>query len=157
MKKIFILLLSIFIITGCDLLKKEEVPDGFSEVKAIEYGQIDSDRRAYRNMLITTYEKYQEVINHYNVKSKLKEEDFVNNNYIVVLAENIYCDGAINYLKGIKIEDKEIKVKFRITKTCKECSIKFYLYLVEVSKKDVPEEKDVKYLYEPVNEIYCDK
>ncbi len=151
------MLISIILLTGCDILKKEEVPDGYEKVKTIEYGQIDADRIAYRNMLITNYAKYQEIINHYNVESKLKEEDFEKNNYIVLIGEDRYCDGKIDSFKGIKIEKDTINVKFRIEKTCKECSIKFYLYLIEVEKEKVPVEKDVKYYYEPIKDIYCDK
>ncbi len=87
MKKVIIILLSVFFITGCDLLKKEEVDDGYKKVDTISYGEVESDRIAYRNMLITTYEKYNEVIKHYKVKNKLKESDFKNNNYIVLVAE----------------------------------------------------------------------
>jgi hypothetical protein len=157
MKKIIILLLGIFLFTGCDLLKKEEVPDGYTKVNYLSYGQIDADKIAYRSMLITTYNKYKEVIKHYDVKNKLKEEDFKNNNYVVVIGEDKYCEGKIEELKGIKLYDDYISVKFKITQTCDECSNRYYLYLVEVSKKELSEEKEVKYEYEPINEVYCEE
>ena len=157
MKKIVIILLGLFIITGCDLLKKEEVDDGYSEVDYIDYGEVESDRIAYRNMLITTYDKYNEVIKHYKVKSKIKETDFKDNNYIVLVAEYKYCDGDIEKLKGIKLEEDILNVKFIVKKSCKECSKKFYLYLIKVKKSEINVEKDINYEYEGSNELYCDK
>lgn len=157
MKKILIIILSIFILTGCDLFKKEEVDDGYNKVNYIDYGQIESDKIAYRSMLLTNYDKYKEVIKHYKVKSKLSDKDFKDHNYIVVIGEDKYCDGKLEKLKGIKIYDDYISVKFTIFKTCDECSIRYYLYLVEVDKKEVKSEKEIRYEYEATNEVYCDK
>ncbi len=69
MKKMLLLFISIFLLTGCDILKKEEKPDDYEKVKYYDGGHIDSEKIAYRNMLITTYDKFQEVVNHYNIKS----------------------------------------------------------------------------------------
>ena len=157
MKKIIFIIICLVLLTGCDILKKEEVIDDFEEVRSLYYGQIDSDKIAYRNMLFTTYDKYVEFVKHYSIKKQLYEDEFEKNNYIVLIAEDKYCDGAIDKFKGIKLEKDKLNVKFLITKTCKECSIKYYLYLIEVPKDTINEEKDIKYIYEPTNEVYCDK
>ena len=157
MKRVLLLLLVLITITGCDLLKKEEEIDDYEKINYYEGGLIDSEKIAYRNMLITDYDKYLEIVNHYNVKFDISQENFTKYNYLVLLAEDRYCDGKINSLKGFKEEDDEYYVKFNITKSCNECSIKYYLYLAELDKNKYPEEKVVKYDYNQTNNVYCDK
>ncbi len=157
MKKMLLLFISIFLLTGCDILKKEEKPDDYEKVKYYDGGHIDSEKIAYRNMLITTYDKFQEVVNHYNIKSEIKEENFNKYNYLVLIGEDRYCNGKIESLGGIKEEDNEIYVKFNINKTCNECAIEYYLYFVELDKNKYNEEKVVQYEYNPIKNIYCDK
>ena len=157
MKKILLVLLMLVFLTGCDLLKKEEEPDDYTKVKYYEGGHIDSDRIAYRNMLITNYDKLQEILNHYNIQSEIKVEDFAKYNYLVLIGEDRYCNGKIDSLAGIKEEDDEIYVKFNINKTCNECAIEYYLYFVELDKTKYTEEKVIQYEYNPIKNIYCDK
>jgi len=156
MKKMVLIIVCLFIVIGCDLLKKDEVLDDYVSYEYLELGSIDSDSIAYRNMLLTTYSKYLEVMSHYNLDGSILEEDFDKYNYLVLIAEDKYCDGSIDKLKGMKIDDV-IDVKFNITASCRECAIKYYLYLVKVSKSELNEEKEVKYTYESTNELYCDK
>ena len=157
MKKILLTILLVICLTGCDLLTKEEDLDDYEKVKYYEGGHIDSDRIAYRNMLITDYAKLQEVLNHYNIKTEIKEENFEKYNYLILVGEDRYCNGKIDSLAGIKLEDDEIYARFNINKTCNECAIEFYLYFVELDKNKYNEEKVVQYEYNPINNVYCDK
>ena len=157
MKKVLIAIVFMFFLTGCDLLNKEEDLSDYEKVKYYEGGHIDSDKIAYRNMLLTSYEKYQEVINHYNIQTDIKEENFAKYNYLVLIGENRYCNGKLDSLAGIKLEDNELYARFIIDKTCDECAIEFYLYFVELDKTKYNEEKTVQYEYSPIKNIYCDK
>ena len=157
MKKILLTILLVICLTGCDLLTKEEDLDDYEKVKYYEGGHIDSDRIAYRNMLITDYAKLQEVLNHYNIKTEIKEENFEKYNYLILVGEDRYCNGKIDSLAGIKLEDDEIYARFNINKTCNECAIEFYLYFVELDKNKYNEEKVVQYEYNPIKNVYCDK
>ena len=157
MKKVLLTLLLLICLTGCDLLNKEDDLEDYEVVKYYEGGHIDSDKIAYRNMLITNYEKLQEVLNHYNIKTEIKEENFKKYNYLILVGEDRYCNGKIDSLAGIKLEDDEIYARFNINKTCNECAIEFYLYFVELDKNKYNEEKVVQYEYNPIKNIYCDK
>ena len=157
MKKILLTILLVICLTGCDLLTKEEDLDDYEKVKYYEGGHIDSDRIAYRNMLITDYAKLQEVLNHYNIKTEIKEENFEKYNYLILVGEDRYCNGKIDSLAGIKLEDDDIYARFNINKTCNECAIEFYLYFVELDKNKYNEEKVVQYEYNPIKNVYCDK
>lgn len=157
MKKIILAIMLMICITGCDLLKKEEIVDEFEKVKYYEGGQIDSDRIAYRNMLISSYDKLQEVENHYDFHPDITAEKFEKYNYLVLIGEDRYCNGKIESLAGIKEEDDEIHARFNINKTCDECAIKFYLYFVELDKNKYNQEKIVQYEYNPIKNVYCEK
>ena len=157
MKKVLLTLLLLICLTGCDLLKKEDNLEDYEVVKYYEGGHIDSDKIAYRNMLITNYAKLQEVLNHYQIKTEIKEENFNKYNYLVLIGEDRYCNGKIDSLAGIKLEDDEIYARFNINKTCNECAIEFYLYFVELDKNKYNEEKVVQYEYNPIKNVYCDK
>ena len=157
MKKIILTILLLLCLTGCTLLNKEKDLNEYESIKYYEGGPIDSDKIAYQNMLITSYSKYLEVINHYNIQLDIKEENFTKFNYLTLIAEDRYCNGKIDSLAGIKLEDNELYVRFNINKTCNECAIRYYLYLVELDKSKYREEKVVRYEYVPINEIYCDK
>lgn len=156
MKKILLIISFLFCLTGCELLEKEETIDDYEKVNYFEGGHIDSDIIAYRNVLITNYDKLSEVINHYGIQTKITEENFEKYNYLVIIGEDRYCNGKIESFGGIKIEDNEYFVKFNINKTCNECAIEYYLYLVELDKTKYSEEKVVQYEYNPVNNVYCD-
>ena len=157
MKKIIVLLCLLLCLTGCDLLKKEEELDDYEKVKYYEGGHVDSDKIAYRNMLITSFDKLQEVVNHYNIKTEITAEKFAKYNYLILIGEDRYCNGKIDSLAGIKEEDDEIFAKFNINKTCNECAIEYYLFFVELDKTKYSEEKVVQYEYNPIKNIYCDK
>ncbi len=157
MKKILLIISFLFCLTGCELLEKEETIDDYEKVNYFEGGPIDSDKIAYQNMLITSYSKYLEVINHDNIQIDIIEENFTKFNYLTLIAEDRYCNGKIDSLAGIKLEDNELYVRFNINKTCNECAIRYYLYFVELDKSKYREEKVVRYEYVPINEIYCDK
>ena len=128
----------------------------YEKVKYYEGGHIDSDKIAYRNILLKDYQKYLEVINHYNIKTDIKEENFNKYNYLVLIGENRYCNGSIKSLAGIKTEDGELYARFDIDKTCDECAIEYFPYFVELDNNKYNEEKIVQYEYNPIKNIYCD-
>lgn len=112
----------------------------------IRYDSQDNNKNEvdqYNRRFLTSYDDYRVFIDNTNYESKLDKSDFNANSYVLIFAENKYCGGGINQIKGIE-KDKNgnnnsllISIGYNIS--CVECPSNYTLLLVPVEKSQTNE------------------
>ncbi len=159
LKLVLCILFAVFIIAigiGIAYIIKNRKPIEYLDT--LYYGEMNSTMIIVDNMLekydksiLRNYNEYEEFINNYNLKNKLKEADFTNNYYVIVLAEDSTCQGKINGIKDVEINNS-ISIVIGYNASCGECSKKYFLYLVPIEKTT---KTKVNYEYVKDNNPIC--
>ena len=166
MKKVIIGVVIIFVAIGCGLViynlpkedKKKEEPEVVITGEKVDYvsaGTIDYDDKEYDNHILDSYVDYKTFADKYEMEYDLKEEDFKNNKYLVVVIENDYCNGNVEGFRDLKINDNKVTITVDMRTSCGVCAPVNEVYLLKVDKNFV-ENFTVDLKYNSVNEVHCD-
>ena len=165
MKKVIIIIISIIILLSLIIIFKKDDKSNNIDFKFVYDDFIDDDIEISNNeILLTSYLEYQDLVNKYYLNDTLKEEDFINNSYLVIFDKN-YCDSEtevaiINYL------DDTLEITYNKHKICGLCAphTNLYFYKLEKIDKNVKlktkikkvkdEECDPNVAYKPILYLY---
>lgn len=102
------------------------------------------------NYILTNFDEYKK----YFDSKDITEEDFENNNYIVVPITYDSCSESDIKISGSEIIDNQIDVLVSYTAKCGLCASQYIYYLLKVDKdvKDV----NINLKYEATNDPECD-
>ncbi len=108
----------------------------------IKYYEVDNSAESiaqqYSRKILTTYDDYRVFIDNTKFESKLVAEDFIENSYIILFAENGYCDGTINKINNLKSqsigESSNIMIGIGYNESCEKCPTKYTLFLIPMNK-----------------------
>ena len=153
---LLMLVVSIIIIIIVILLiifrKKEEVIVVNNDIKEklIDLGIVDYVEFEDENYIFKDYEDF----NNYFNSDKLTEEDFVNNNYVLIKVMYDSCSEEDIIPYNYNFVGKNIDITFKYTAKCGVCAPLNMYYLFKLDKN--VEEVNVNVNYEAVNNPHCD-
>lgn len=151
MKKfIMFVVAGIIIILGYLLLTKK-YEDKSNSLYFVRAGSIDIDDLSYKDILITEYEKYQEVMLRYQMEESISKEEFEKYNFLVLIIENDYCSGVVNDIIDNGYKDNIINISVNIDSNCDMCATKNEMYLVRFSKNYIKDNYKVNMDYSDIN------
>lgn len=152
MKKllIFIITIIILVIIICLLIifKKRNY-------QLINYEYLNAyyiEEQIDKELLITNYNDYINLIDKYNLDKSLKEEDFNNFDYLVIFDSNM-CDkekeiGSIKYYL-----DNTLEITYNIHKKCGLCAPHTDIYLYKIDKLNI---NKITKKYKKLKDEVCD-
>ena len=122
-------------------------------------GEIDE-----KELLLSTYDDYQSLINKYNLELKIDKDDFDKYDYLVIFDYN-FCDSE-QEINMITYYDNTLEILYNIHKMCGLCAPHTNLYFYRIDKlnglikiknkykKIKDEECDPNVAYKPILYIY---
>ena len=152
---ISVCLIALLAIIGIYKLYGKTTPEDPKKVenKAINLGMKQDNiiENGNNSLLLTSYEQYIE----YFDNDKVKEEDFKNNNYVLVQVNYDECSESDVKLKDYSIKDNKIIINFTYKASCGVCAPQYIYYLIEVDKKET--DYQVETNYKAINKTNCPK
>lgn len=151
MKKILYIVVGIiFIVIGGLLFYVVKNGNLFNYNDFIYIGVFDSSLNKGDSYIFTSYDDY---INTLNMRV-LSEEDFVNNNYVLVGIHYDPCSNKDIKLSNYEINGNNIEVNVTYNEACKICGPVYSYYLLKVDKTMT--EVNVNINYNSLNKVDCD-
>lgn len=151
MKKFIMFFIAIvIIILGCIILKNK-YENKNNSLYFVRAGSIDIDDLSYKDVLITEYEKYQEVMLRYQMEEAISKEEFEKYNFLVLIIENDYCSGIVSDIMDNGYKDNIINLSVNIDSNCDMCATKNEMYLVRFNKNYIKDNYKVNMDYSDIN------
>ena len=147
------ILVVILIIVGIIIFHKkpEEEPEEIIKDPNFVYaGHFLEEEKEENNIVFTNYEDYQKLFE----EGDLTEEDFQENNYVLIPITYDICTDKNITPTDHQIENNNIKVTFKYERSCGVCPPDQIYYLLKVDKSI--EEAKVEIDYHAVNNPHCD-
>ena len=108
--------------------------------------------------MLKSHEEYEKFKKEYNIETQITKKDFNDNYYIIVFAENNYCNGKTNGIRSIEITDNEVKIDIGYDGSCNTCTPTYKLFIVPIEKDKINEKATVvSYKYTVENKYKCNE
>ncbi len=165
MKKILIMILcaiaiigvgSIIIVNKHNNTNRNTPRDNKEKPVFINVSSIDGDDLIYQDLLVKDYDKYKEILLHYETQETLVPDDFVQYDYLAIVVENDYCGGRIDSISDAKVSGNVIDITVDIEASCGACAPVYELYLVRFDKDTIVDDYKVNINYNRINKLNCD-
>lgn len=128
-------------------------------VKTIKYNSnssIFNEISDYDAKIIKNYDDYINFQSKYNIDSNIKKENFEDNYYVIVFAENDYCGGSINGIRNVDYKESKVEIDIGYNGSCGPCPSEYKLYIVPLEKEKVNINTTiVNYKYTVENKYHC--
>ena len=105
-----------------------------------------------KDLLLSTYEDYKNLINKYYLQTNIEQEEFKNYDYIVVFDSN-YCDSE-KEIKSINYQDNKLEILYNVHKICGLCAPHTNIYFYRINKLD--NDVKLKFKYKKIKDEKCD-
>lgn len=122
----------------------------------INVGSIDGDDLIYKDLLVKSYDKYKEILSHYEIQETLVDDDFVKYDYLAIVIENDYCNGQIDSISDATINGSLVDIIVDIKASCGACAPVYELYFVRFDKDTIKNDYKVNIEYDHINKLSCD-
>lgn len=132
------------------LLKKDDPKPAKNKYKFIYLGSYREDLDLEENYVFTSYDEFKEIFE----DSKLTEEDFKNNNYILIPIGYDSCSERNIEPVSYKIDGKNVIVNVEYEASCGVCPLDYMYYLIKADKDLTEINLDIN--YKAVNDPQCD-
>ena len=130
-------------------------PNTKNKVVAIKGGSIDNEDSNYKDVLVKDYNRYKEMLSHYEMQEDLTEEDFANHDYLAIVVENDYCGGEIVGISDVKLNNNDIDVTVDIEASCGPCPSVYELYFIQFDKDIIKDNYKVNIDYKNIKQLNC--
>ena len=145
-----VLLLILFICIIFIIVKRNSTVKVPEYNKAFTYLEGNTLDDGYEPTILKTYKEYRIIFD--NVK--LSEDDFVNNNYVLIPISYDSCSEENIIPTDYKITDTSIDVTFSYIAKCGLCAPEYQYYVLKIDK-DITDRK-IKVNYKALNNPGCD-
>ena len=105
-----------------------------------------------KDLLLSTYEDYQNLINKYYLQTNIEQEEFDKYNILVVFDSN-YCDSE-KEIKSINYQDNKLEILYNVHKICGLCAPHTNLYFYRIDK--INSDVILKTKYKRIKDEKCD-
>ncbi len=139
---VFVLVIVVVVMFSFLFLKSEKI------VINEDFVLLDKNYSKKENIVFTSYEDFSQKFS----SNILSEEDFKNNNYVLITISDNSCKGNIAPT-DYAINGNNIMVTAKYKARCKECPINYMAYLLKVSKNI--EEVVVSINFVAINNVKC--
>ena len=160
--KLIVFLLSLFILVSIigiivlfNFINKPTNPKNTKEKIIYKEGRLNNNFDD-KNILITNYNEYKNIISTYNSDDILSENDFNNYNYLLVILNLDECRESITDIKSLDIKDNNIKLIFNVDGRCGVCALTTKYYYIRIDKNKISNLDNVDIDYNVTKQQTCD-
>lgn len=148
-KRILILVISLVIFGSILYIAIKEITKSYDNL-TYDLG-VTND--TYSDEIITSYDKYQEFIKLYDLKSDLKEEHFKDSYYLATFQDYDKCsESKVKDIKSIKEENNTLTITFNVYSKCGFCKVHKMLHLIKIGIVTTSDNLKYEYDYDETKE-----
>lgn len=134
----------------------------FAATKLLNANSLNYDigerdmKKTYNDIIVKTYNEYQDVVKTYDITTDLKVEDFNNSYYLVSFQEFDKCSEVKKkQVNKVAIDGNTIEVEFERYNKCGWCKSHMILYLIKIDKIENVQSAKINYKYIDDKTVDC--
>lgn len=140
-----------------DVDKKENnVSEKNEFMDVVDQGTIEDEVIDYKYEYISNYDTYLKFIEMYNIESKLTNQDFEQNSYLIVPIMMDECSEEIRGIISNEVKDKVMTIVLGVDQKCGLCVPVYKIFLIPVDKADINNNYIIEFDYRYLNFEGCE-